>query len=406
MPRLVCLACVISSVAALAAPSPAAIAKAKKTFTEWQAKMKKEQPRVTFSIDWKKVEKSQGVDAFKIQLLDPVAVAFKELQSDDAGRTALATITKVHLVGDDEGEPSIAEGRFVLPGSGAMAFKYRPSESIVRFLEMNLVEPEAKGGLSLHQRRARLLLEQEFASFEKAMKAQAPGVTWTVAWENVERRENVAQIARAKWLSGQVLDQARAALTQVMADDLGRAVVTEQLKRVHFTCRDGGETTFKDGLFTIASSPNMTEGYEVSTGLAKVLTTSLVTTEPTLSVPMTLADRRALASLRAEFAAWEKQMTAKVPGVSYTVTWENVPRVKSLPLVAESKQLTKQLLDKIGPAFDELKGPAGVKKIVVTLSDTGDLTFVDGTLTFVGSPHPDSGHWQSSDLVKVISRKR
>jgi len=47
-----------------------------------------------------------------------------------------------------------------------------------------------------------------------------------------------------------------------------------------------------------------------------------------------------------------------------------------------------------------------VKKIVFTLSDAGDLTFVDGTLTFVGSPHPESGHWQTSDLVKVISKKR
>lgn len=406
MSRLVCLAGVISSVVALAAPSPATIAKAKKTFTEWQTKMKKEQPGVTFSIEWKKVEKSQGVDSFKAQLLDPIGVAFKEIQSDDLGRKALATITKVHLVGDDEGEPSISEGRFVIPGSGAMTFEYRPSESIVRFLETHLVEPEAKGGLSLHQRRARLLLEQEFASFEKAMKAQVPGVTWTVAWENVERRENVAQIARAKWLSGQILDQARSALTQVMSDDLGRAVVTEQLKRVHFTCNTQGDTTFKDGLFTIASSPNMTEGYEVASSLAKLLLTSLVTTEPTLSVPMTLGDRRALASLRAEFAAWEKQMTAKVPGVSYSVAWENVPKIRSLPYVAESKHLTRHLLDKIGPAFDELKGPAGVKKIVFTLSDAGDLTFVDGTLTFVGSPHPESGHWQTSDLVKVVTKKR
>lgn len=408
MSRLTVLSVVLWALGALAGPSPAALAKAKKTFAEWRKKMKKQQPGVTFTIDWKKVEKSQGVDAFEQQLLRPIEAALKELQADEVGRKAVKTITAVHLVGDDEGEGSIADGRLVIPASGAMTFAYRPSESIVRFVELNLTEPgvDGKPGLTLHQRRARLMLDQEFASFEKAMKAQLPDVTFTIAWENVERRENVGQIARAKWFSAQVLDPAREAVKETMADALGREVVTTLVKRVHFTCNSAGDTTFVDGVWTIVGSPNMAEAYWPAEALAKFLRTSLLTLEPTLSVPMSLADRRAVAAMRAEFAAWEKAMAAKAPGVSYTVAWENLPKVRSLALVGENKHLTRHLLDTVARAFEQLKGPAGVKKVVLTLRDDGDLTFVDGTLTLVGSPHPESGHWQASDLVKVISGKR
>lgn len=85
MVRAAAFALLLSSFATFAGPSPG-LAKARKTFADWQKKMKKSQPGVTFTIDWKKVEKGFGVDAFEGQLLLPIEDAFKALQSDDFGR--------------------------------------------------------------------------------------------------------------------------------------------------------------------------------------------------------------------------------------------------------------------------------------------------------------------------------
>lgn len=412
--RLLVLVVTFAASVAFAGPSPAAIAKVKKDFEQWQKVMKKKHPSMRFTIDWSNVQKAQAVDGFKTQLLQPLDEGLALVATDDLGRAALERLTTVHFTADEgpyrEEGRTVKDGVFTLTGSPAVAYGgYHPADSIAKFLEANLLEP-GKPGLSLAQRRALISLQQEFAAFEKSAKAIAPTVSWSIEWENLQTRADVANIASTKRLSKQVLEAMTEALKTVTRDELGRQVVAATLKQVHFTGQQSGDDSFVDGVATLSGSPASTESHSTASDLVKALERWLVTPEPSLSVPLSLADRRALVAMRAEYAEWEKGMTAKYPGVTWSVAWQNLPKVKSWPYLAESHHLKRQLLDEVTTAFEEVQKTqpgalAAIKRVTFTCAEDGDVTVQAGTMTFPGSPHPEAGHWRSGDIVKVLTKR-
>lgn len=410
--RLLALVTTFAASVALAGPSPAAIAKAKKDFAQWQKVMKQQHPSMRFTIDWSNVQKAPSLDGFKQQLLQPLEQGLAMVATDDLGRAALERLTTVHFTADEgpyraEGR-SVKDGVFTLTGSPAIAYGgYHPADSIAKFLAANLLEP-GEPGLSLEQRRALTSLEQEFSAFEKSMKALVPTVRWSLEWKNLQARADVAHLASTKRLTRELLDPMTEALKTVTRDELGRQVVAETLQQVRFTGVQSGEDAFVGGVATLVGSPAQGESHASASELVKALEQWLVTTEPSLSVPLPLADRRALVSLRAEYAEWEKGMRAKYPRITFEVSWQNLPKVKSWPYLADSHHLKRQLLDEVSTALDEAKpgAVAALERVTFTCADGGDVTVQGGTLTFPGSPHPEAGHWRSSDLVKVLEGKR